>query len=264
MVVNCYDRERGTVSVTLASECRGTAISDAEARAIRDQRDRDRMRAVTQPRTSAPGGLRLASIGTAFYVDERGRLLTNRHVIAACVQISLRPAGGDDAPATVLAIDEAKDLAVLQGVSPAPGVAAFRADVDIAAGAAIAAVGYPDQGLAPLAPVLIAGSFASALSDGTLIVKGEIRHGSSGGPILDEHGLVIGIMRAKIDTARLYAATGREIRDVGIGIAAAEIGAFLKRTDTDFRTSPAVGDGLPAAAILDLARRFVARVDCWK
>ncbi|HYM03424.1 MAG TPA: hypothetical protein VET85_10795, partial [Stellaceae bacterium] len=123
--------------------------------------------------------------------------------------------------------------------------------------------GYPDQGLAPLAPVLIAGSFASALSDGTIIVKGEIRHGSSGGPIFDEHGLVIGIMRAKIDTARLYAATGHEIRDVGIGIAAVEIGAFLKRTDTDFRTA-AGGDTLSGAAILERARRFVARVDCWR
>src|SRR5579859_763595 len=93
LVVFCYDRERDLVTHELAGACHGTVVDEAEAAAIKARRDQEIARTLAKPTQKVPEGRRLSSVGTAFYVDETGRLLTNHHVIADCERVLIRFGG---------------------------------------------------------------------------------------------------------------------------------------------------------------------------
>ena len=263
LVVYCYDRERDVVARELAGACHGLVVDEAEAAAIKARRDQEIARTLGKPAQKSPEGRRLASLGTAFYVDEMGRLVTNHHVIADCEAVVIR-FDGEQEDAKVLAVDAQHDLALLQASDHSPGFAWFRSGGENGLSGSVVAVGFPFQGLPTLVPVATLGTLLRANDGrGHIIINGDVHHGNSGGPIFDSGGLVIGIVDAKLNIARVFAETGQQLDDTGVGIAAATVVDFLQRTNTRFhvRDSNAETD---ARHILELARSFVARAECWR
>jgi hypothetical protein len=152
------------------------------------------------------------SHGTGFAVTPT-RIVTNAHVVREALQddtlrIAIVPPDGDSADyASVVAVSEAKDLAVLQttgNLRLPPLTIAGTAPTD---GAEVSAVGYPmnvdrAQGLdladlfRPQPPVkgrgFISGSRPSRDVD-TLLHTAPIARGNSGGPLLDSCGRVLGV-----------------------------------------------------------------------
>src|SRR5262249_45884527 len=67
-------------------------------------------------------------VGTGVIIDERGYVVTNRHVVGASKSVNLTLADGTPLTAEVLAVEAAKDLAILHldttkklvALSPAP------------------------------------------------------------------------------------------------------------------------------------------------
>lgn len=266
-VVYCYDRPRDQVTHVLAQECHGEVIDEAAAQAITERREQRMIRALGGAPSRVPEERRLAGIGTGFYVDEAGRLLTNLHVVDGCVALSLHASSGGDSPAQLLAVDAKEDLALLQGETSPRDFARFRAESAIGDEAAVAIIGYPDQGLPPLEPLLTAGSVlrsaVSTASGERVIIKAALRHGNSGGPIFDRQGLVIGVINAKVDTVRTYNATGREVDDIGQGIPLRAVMGFLQRNGARYQIE-AAGETFDGKQILARAKTFVRRVNCWK
>lgn len=264
LVVYCYDRERDMVSRELAGSCHGMVVDEAGAAVIKARRDQEIARTLAKPTQKAPEGRRLASVGTAFYVDETGRLVTNHHVIADCDTVLIRFGGQPQQDAEVLAIDAQHDLALLQVSDRSPGFAWFRAGGESGLGGSVVAVGYPNQGLPTLLPVATQGALLRA-NDGSghIVFNADVRHGNSGSPILDSGGLVIGIVDAKLDIARLFLQTGKQLDDTGVGIAGATVEDFLRRTNTQFHVRDRSAD-TDTPHILALARTFVARAECWR
>jgi len=211
-------------------------------------------------------GLRLASLGTAFYVDEAGRLLTNHHVVVDCKLVTVM-AAGEERPARVLAVDAAQDLALLQGDARTGVVAVFGFEGADGRQSVLAAVGYPDHGLPPREPLITPGTLMGVAGAGSsaqrLVIAADIRKGNSGGPIFDDRGQVIGVVNAKIDPLRVYEKTGRDVDDVGLGIPLSTVLEFLRRSDAPFHQAKG-GARLEPGQILSLARQFVVRADCWK
>jgi serine protease Do len=250
-VVLCYDANRDIVLRVLASECSGTVISEDEARKVQERADERTARALRFDSHGRGVGPRLISIGTAFYVDPRGLLVTNNHVVRGCTTVTLRSNGTQEANAKVAAVDATRDLALLETTSPAPAIAVFEASSAVTAPVTI--VGFPDQGLAPLVPLLTAGRLLQddkvAAPIAHLVIKADVRPGNSGGPVLDQYGRVLGIVSAKLDSVRLYRATHRTVTDIGIGIGLPSLLDFLSRHNVAFRTAKA-GDALTPNEIL--------------
>jgi len=267
-VVFCYDRARDVVARLLSSECHGTVVSEAEARAIAERRDQQVKRALAAPRVGHEG-LGRAEHGTAFYVDEVGRLLTSYHVVAGCAAISVIENSGAEQPARTLAIDVMRDLALLQVDTVPPAMAFFGSDDASSAEAFVAVVGYPDQAPTSGGPrgrvgELLAPSLSDLSNEHTLI-KADIRDGDSGSPLLDRRGLVIGIVdrTADADALRLKGLKSREASTVAFGIPLALLFDFLDRYDARYQTADS-RPVLEAEKIFSLGRQFVTRVDCWK
>jgi S1-C subfamily serine protease len=264
LVVYCFDRARDVVTRELAGACHGMVVDEAEVAAIKARRDQEIARTLGKPTQKESDGRRLARVGTGFYVDETGRLITNHHVIADCDAVRIRTDGKLLQDATVIAIDAQHDLALIQASDRSPGVAWFRSGGESGLSGSVVAVGFPDEGLPTLLPVATPGRLLRANDGlGHIIISADVRHGNSGSPIFDAGGLVIGIVDAKLDIARVFAQTGKQLEDTGVGVAGATVIDFLQRTNTRFHIRDRNADTDPRH-ILELARSFVARTECWR
>jgi hypothetical protein len=138
-----------------------------------------------------------STIGSGFFVDDSGTVVTNYHVISNLVH---RPAryrvdvlGADEntTPATLLAIDVVHDLAVLRtGVRP-PTYLHLNAGV-LSRGDRLFSLGHPKD----LSLSIVEGTY-NGLLEHTLYPKihftGSLNPGMSGGPALDGVGGVVGV-----------------------------------------------------------------------
>lgn len=264
LVVYCYDRGRDVVTRELSGACHGLVVDEAEAAAIKARRDQEIAHTLGKPVQGSPDGRRLASIGTAFYVDETGRLITNHHVVTDCQAVRIRLEGGLPQDATVLAVDAQHDLALLQTPERSPGFAWFRSGGENGLSGSVLTVGFPDEGLPTLLPIATPGTLLRANDGlGHIIINADVHHGNSGSPIFDTGGLVIGVVDAKLDVARLFAETGKQFEDTGVGVSVATVVDFLRRTNTHFHVRDRNAE-TDARHILELARSFVTRAECWR
>jgi putative serine protease PepD len=138
--------------------------------------------------------------GSGFVIDEEGHIVTNQHVVGNAETVNVRFANGDEARARVVGRDASTDVALLdlegdRDVTPL----ALGASESLAVGDPVAAIGSPFG----LEGTLTSG-IVSALQrdirapngftiDGAIQTDAALNGGSSGGPLLDSAGRVVGI-----------------------------------------------------------------------
>jgi hypothetical protein len=133
-------------------------------------------------------------LGTGFVVD-RGVVATNLHVIAGADRILLATPQGKRLQISAIAgLDPAHDLALLSFAAEAsPTPLPLRRDTPLMAGDPVVAIGTP-QGLALSASTGIISAVRELGPRLTLVqTTAPISPGSSGGPLLDEQGRVVGV-----------------------------------------------------------------------
>jgi S1-C subfamily serine protease len=179
----------------LAVACRSTSSTNPRlrmsAREIVDQ--------------SSPAVVRIeagdSKVGTGFVIDGRGIIATNLHVIQGESDIKVRTHDGAQYPVkSVAGIDRGHDLALVR-IYPKKGLPAVRLgdSNQVSAGDKIYAIGNP------------LGVFDYSVSDGLisqvrplsadltiLQISAPISPGSSGGPLFNQFGEVIGVTTAII------------------------------------------------------------------
>ena len=133
-------------------------------------------------------------IGTGFLIWQDGRIATNLHVIIGAPSIVVKlPDGREFNRVEVLAIDERHDLAVIR--IPARGLPALAlGDSDqVKAGERVVAIGHP-LGLGDTVSDGLVSAIRELDKDFKVMqISAPIAHGSSGGPLLNDHAEVIGI-----------------------------------------------------------------------
>ena len=151
--------------------------------------------------------------GSGFLIDDQGRVATNAHVIRGAAAIEVIFHDGRMAPARLLGADAASDLALLQveGAAVAGLTPLTLADSDdLRPGQRAIVIGNPfglnhsmTQGIVSatgrrLPPVLLRESdLPPDFSNPAIIqVDASINPGSSGGPLLNARGEVIGVVTA--------------------------------------------------------------------
>ncbi len=141
--------------------------------------------------------------GSGFIVDGDGLVVTNEHVIhgAASVRITLRD-GRAFTPVTMITVDRAHDLALLRIDARGLPVAPVSQDDVVSVGTHATAIGSP----LGLSYTLTDGLISAARDiEGTsfLQIETAIAPGSSGGPLFDPRGRVIGVTTATARAASM-------------------------------------------------------------
>ncbi|MGF1630429.1 MAG: serine protease [Kiloniellaceae bacterium] len=265
--VNCSEDGLGTVHETLASHCKGRIVTDEEAAAIRQQR-RDYIQKVLSRSNDANDPDRhLASLGSGFFVARDGSVITSRHVVDGCATVSVTPTFGETKIAEAVVLNEQADLALLRTDMVAPGVAPLVPNKGPAVIGPAFIVGYPELGMATIEPIVTAVEILHRESrtayGPAIVVRGDVRRGNSGGPLLDGGGDVIGVVVAKIDSVSVYNVTGDVVREIGLVLPGDVLLRFLEEhgiSHLEAQRRPPQSN----ARVLEDARPFMVRIGCWR
>src|SRR5690606_33132252 len=65
-------------------------------------------------RPGRPGGPAPTSLGSGFFIDQQGTIVTNHHVIQGAEEITIRTSDGRELQADIVGSDEPTDIAVLR------------------------------------------------------------------------------------------------------------------------------------------------------
>jgi serine protease Do len=137
--------------------------------------------------------------GSGFFIDDMGHLLTNAHVVRGTDRAKVVLAGGLEATGNVLARDPRRDVALLKvdlgKTAPLP-LRAVKPEV----GAEVYAMGSPfDPSLSATLSKGIVSAYRTM--DGLDFIQSDVNvmGGSSGGPLLDASGNVIGMTVSGIE-----------------------------------------------------------------
>ena len=266
-LVLCYDKSRDAVASLPPGKCEGRMITKEEADAVRKRRI-NRIRGVLKGSAgSEKPGNRLKATGSGFFVTDDGLVLTNDHVVEGCSAVSILTPKGTRKTAEIIDSNARTDLALLRAPMTPPAIVQFRDPVNRAPGNRITLVGYPmNAAFARIQPFFTPGQtlMPRSLKPGYLGLKfkADVRPDNSGGPLLDDAGLVIGVVTAKVNTVAVAKRTGKVILREGFATDNAVVFTFLKRLGVAYHTR-SKGPILDEAAVIEKARRFATRVECW-
>jgi serine protease Do len=148
-----------------------------------------------ESRVDSPLGAERRQFGTGFVVSADGRIATNLHVIAGSADVKVRLADGTEFKVQrVMAVDPQRDLAIIGIDAQNLPTAHLGNSDDVAAGDKVVAIGNP---LGVLDYTVSDGLISSVrqLDEGIKIlqISAPISQGSSGGPLFNPYGEVIGI-----------------------------------------------------------------------
>ena len=202
--------------------------------------------------------------GTGFAVSRSTHIVTNAHVVARCEALRVH-FGSQVAYASVLALDEGDDLAVLQTQLVLPKIIAVRGSPALRLGESVVAFGFPLTGSLSMEGNLTTGNVSALAGLGDdakyLQITAPVQPGNSGGPLLDESGNLIGVITAKLDAMAIAKRTGDIPQNVNFAIKTEVVEAFLKSAGVHYEKS--VSDRpLQVADIADIAKASAVRIEC--
>lgn len=197
------------------------------------------------------------SSGTGFAVNADGYFLTNAHVVEDC-DIQGVFYAGKPRELKIIAKDDELDLAILKG-SSVRIVDYLRFSPTLVTGQDIYAYGYPFLGeLSEEIKVTdgIVSSLAGLKNDPTRIqITTPIQPGNSGGPVVDDKGLVIGVTVGGL--------VGEEVQNINFAIKKDNVLAYLSQNRVTFEVAmDAISRQTPD--IVDKMKEAVFPVFCLK
>lgn len=215
------------------------------------------------PSASAEPPKSSGSSGSGFFVSRTGHILTNAHVVENCATITVRPDGALAVPAQLLARDAANDLAVLKVDGPVEKVLALRASVRLGEG--VAAFGFPHSEMLATTGNFTLGNVTAlaGLRDDSryLQISAPVQSGNSGGPLLDNSGIVVGIVSAKLNAVRVMAASGDLPQNVNFAVKSSLAASFLEANRVAYETGASV-EKLDPADLAEKAKAASVFVRC--
>ena len=164
--------------------------------------------------------------GSGFIVDEDGLVITNAHVVQTFETVDVRLASGQQYHAEVLRVDEIADLALLDLRASRDFRSVPLGDSDaVVVGEDVIAMGFPSGDIEVLhdSPTITKGIVSakriSASGVRLLQTDAAFNPGTSGGPLFDRDGRVVGVNTLKI----FESGDGRPVEGIGLVVAISEV-----------------------------------------
>lgn len=172
------------------------------------------------------------------WVADSGVIVTNAHVVAGQDDTRVELRDGSIHDAEVIWFDPRNDLAILRssGVASA-GVRALDLDVNAGAGTSAAVLGFPENGPFTIRAGRLGGTQAMQSQDSygrgpvrrrITSLRGRVRSGNSGGPMVDGEG----------DVVTTIFASSRSRESTAFGVPASITRDALRRADERVGTGP--------------------------
>ncbi len=176
------------------------------------------------------------SLGTGFYFNKSGQLLTANHVLNDCLVIRVGTKG-QEIDAQSISSSALLDLAVLSTHTASPSFLPLRRHQELVLGEMVSSVGYPLQGLLAETPNLTRGNVSAKSgmkgSLGLFQFSAPIQPGTSGGPIISESGQLLGVAVSTLNS-RLLIEKGILPQNVNFGLDAKYVAQFLRKHQLTF------------------------------
>ena len=169
--------------------------------------------------------------GSGFIVEADGYILTNHHVISGADRVTVKLADGRSLRAVVVGADPATDVALLKvdAGEPLP-VAPLGDSSQVRVGEWVCAIGNPlayEHTVTVGVVSFLGRKLFDASLDDYIQTDAAINFGSSGGPLINARGEVIGI----------NAAISRKARNIGFAIPISQARAILPQLKRDGRVA---------------------------
>jgi len=179
------------------------------------------------------------SSGSGFIVSRQGHVLTNYHVVESCQTVRSK-INGEIRALTLVGTDVSNDLAVLQLPQRVSNAVRFREGRNIRSGDPIVVLGFPLQGLLATEAIVTTGAINALAGLGNdvrfLQMTAPIQAGSSGGPVLDQSGHIVGMAVSKLDALRLAKTTGDIPQNINFATNGTVLKAFLDAHGVEYET----------------------------
>lgn len=158
--------------------------------------------------------------GSGFFLTTNGYFATNFHVVRNAASIHISTAH-ESPQAKLVASDEANDLAILK-LDGEFSCLAIAASDSVHLGEPVFTVGFPNPDLQGLAPKLTRGEISSLSgirdNPSEFQISVPIQPGNSGGPLVTETGIVVGVVVARLHDSNTLEKTGSLPQNVNYAV----------------------------------------------
>lgn len=180
--------------------------------------------------------------GSGFVIQQNGYILTNYHVINKATRITVTIPGRQAVSARVVTADQEKDLAILQvSLSNLTGLPIASSET-VQVLDSITVLGYPlptELGTALSASDGKVNAVREGRNGGTRLfqIDANVNPGNSGGPLLNNHGEVVGIIVSKINSLQYAKENGALPERINFAIPINEAQQLLRKVIPNFTPS---------------------------
>lgn len=216
---------------------------------------------------STQGTLAKSGTGTAFFINKAGQSITNHHVINGCAEVR---AEGREGAVKVITSDVVNDLALLQ-ISGTVAVSAAVASepAKLRQGEDIVVFGFPLNSLLSsggnMTPGVVSALTGLGNNTNQIQITAPIQPGSSGSPVLNKKGEIVGVVSMKLSDSKMAKATGSVGQNVNFAVSGQTLRTFLDTHKVEYRSGSVFSFGSKSTADLaDEARKWTLVVECWK
>jgi S1-C subfamily serine protease len=192
--------------------------------------------------------------GTAFFISRSGEMLTSAHVVRGCKRINIWPGEQASIQATLIAIDNDLDIALLS-TDQTVDMTAAPLDQPIVTGESIYTIGFGLTASSPRVPVITHGNVRGTAEDKgrrLLVLRAALHEGNSGGPVVDSRGMLRGMIIGRYE----------DRPELSVAVRAQDLARFL---GPDHRDSTVVPLHPPVAIKVPVRlKQIAALVQCEK
>jgi S1-C subfamily serine protease len=208
------------------------------------------------PYPSKPPSGGVIGSGSGFYVNNKGYILTNNHVVDQCSKVWINH-NNKNIAASVLKANKQHDLAIIETDQDNKFFVKFTELVDPVED--VMALGFPQVDILGGEIKRNKGNISSLTgmqgNNYSLQHTALIQKGSSGGPLLNNKGSLVGVNYAKF--------TDKDLQGIGLAIHAITAVSFLGENSIDFKMNESK-EKVDWTNIYEQGKNFTVRVLCAK
>ena len=172
-------------------------------------------------------------VATGFFVSDAGYLITAHHVIEGLTDIKVVMSPRQVLRARTIKVDEQSDLALLKVDAITPFVYLSHSN-GVPAGMDVITMGYPQVSVLGITTKVTRGIVNSERGmrddSGSFQFSAEVQKGNSGGPLIGPGGMVVGVVRSKLDAIKMSEATSDLPQNVNFATKSSVLIKFLENT----------------------------------
>ncbi len=214
-----------------------------------------------QAEANGPDKVAAVMYGTGFFVTTKGHFVTNEHVVHDCREVKV----GGQWQADLLDSDPRSDLAVLKVEKEQAAKLNLRGPSNVRLGEDVYAFGFPLPGLLSSKGNLSVGivSATSGIRDSKNVfqITASLQPGSSGGPVIDRSGAVVGVAVAKLNAIEIAGLTGDIPEGVNFAVSVVLLKSFLRQAAVEFSVS---SQATPKSKLPELLQLSTFQIRCEK